>query len=316
MEKSFEGLENLHARIINKLRSSKAFDVLDAKEIAHFCIFVLMQRQRTKQRKKENEETIDNLAKEYLKMKVETGEVDSELPDGRDILDLLDRFRVTHEAPLSFSLLNALTGVDLILDLEVVIVVNGSDKGFVLSDDPVVHDNPRFKNEIDRFLIGLQSSGLQIFVPISDMVQIMLYDPASYFVKYSDKEKRRVITTSEEVVTSLNDMQIINAYRDIYYRNVGREQEFKESQQRLMEYVQMETNIFEVKSADEHNFDTENEIIETGYELPKYSPYLPFVNQRIDAEFTIERRPGISERHNEYIDEILEEAEEEQEEIN
>lgn len=313
-ERGMDGLENLHAGIINKIRSSKSFDVLTRTEIQYFCIFVQLQRNRTKQKKEEMDSIADNLAKELLKLKAEAGEIDTELGDGRDALDLLDRFRITREKPLAYPMLQALTGVDLIKDLEVAIIENQSDTPFVISDHPVVHDNRRYKNEIDRFLVGIQNRGLQIFLPLSDTLQIMLYDPAAYFVDYSNKEKRRVSTSRDKVAAGLNDLQLINAFESIYYRELGREQEFQKAQQRLSEYITKDPTVFRRMAPGDHNFDTDNEIIESGFNLPDYSPFLPFVKQRVETEFAIERRPEISKQHKEYLDEILEDARKEMDE--
>lgn len=313
MEKSMDGLEDRQAIILDKLRSNRSFDNLGKMDILYFAVFVLLQRNRTKQQKKETEELIDNLSKEYLKLKVESGEVDSELPDGRNALDLLDEFKITHESPLSLPILQALAGVDLILNLEAVIIENKSEEGFIVSDHPVVHDNRRFKNEIDKCLVGLQSRGLQIFVPISNEVQIMLYDPTSYFVDYTNKRKRRVITTSERVVIGLNDVQMISAFENIFYYEEGQEQKFRDAQQRLSEYIEEETIVFNRLSPEEHNFNTDNEIIESGIHLSDYSPYLPFIKQRLETKFTIERQPNLYRQHKDYINEILEDARKEAE---
>lgn len=301
-------LESRHAELINRLRSEKSFDVFDRMDILHFCVFVLLQRNRTKQQKQETEELIDNLAKQYLELQVEAGEVDPELPSGQSVLDVLDDYKITHENSLAFPMLQALTGVDLILDLEVAIIVNTTDEKFVVSDHPVVHDNPRFKNQFERYLAGIQSRGIQIFVPLSDWVQIMLYDPAAYIIDYSDKKKRRVLATSQEVVTGLNNMQMINAFENVFYRTSNQEQKFVNAQQRLSEYIEQETTIFRTLEAEEHDFDTENEIIESGYRLVDYSPSLPFVTQRVDVRFTTERNPQVREGHKEFVSELLEDA--------
>lgn len=314
VEQSMDELESRHAEIINRIRSAMSFAVLDKMDILHFCVFILLQRNRTKQQKRETEDLIDNLGKEYLKLLVETGEVDPELPDGRNALDLLDKFKITRENPLAYPMIHALTGVDLISDLDVAVIVNTTDEKFVVSDHPVVHDNLRFKHQFDRYLGGIQNRGIQIFVPLSDWVQIMLYDPAAYIIDYSNKEKRRVLATSEKVVTGLNDMQMINASENIFYRDRNQEQKFIDAQQRLSEYIEEESTVFRTLGPEEHNFDTENEIIESGYRLVDYTPPLPFVTQRMDVQFTIERRPQMRQAHDEFVDELLEDARQQAEE--
>ncbi|QUO48993.1 DUF4238 domain-containing protein [Halorubrum ruber] len=310
VEQSMDGLEDLHANVINKIRDERSFNTLSDSEVRFFCVFVLLQRTRTKQTKKETEQLIDNLAKEYIQLKVESGEVDPELPSGKNALDILDDYKITHESPLSYPMLQALTGIELIIDLEVAILENKTDLEFVISDHPVVHDNPRFKYEIDKYLIGTQNRGLQIFVPFSDEVQVMLYDPAAYFVEYTNQEERKVTITSETPVEGLNDVQMINAFESIYYRNSGQEERFRDAQRRLAEYINENSTTFERLAPDEHDFETQNEMIESGRPLTDYSPTLPFVKQRLETDFAIERRPAVIQRHRNFIDEILEDARE------
>jgi len=310
-EKSMDRLESRHAEIINRIRSSMSFDALDEMDILYFCVFVLLQRNRTKQQKRETENLIDSLAKEYLELQAEAGVIDPELSSGENVFDVLDDYRITHERPLAFPMLNALTSVDLIIDLEVAIIVNTTDENFIVSDHPVVHDNPRFKDQFERFLAGIQSRGLQIFAPLSSSVQIMLYDPAAYTLDYSDEDKRRVLATSEHVVTGLNDLQMISAFENIFYCNSGQEQKFSTAQERLTDYIEDESTVFRRLEPEDHDFDTGNEIIESGYRLPDYSPSLPFVTPRSNVRFRIERRPHIRRQHSEYIDELLEDTRQE-----
>jgi len=308
IEESMDGLENRQAEVIQKLRSSRSFNALGTMDILYFCVFVLLQRNRTKQRKQETEQFIDNLAKEYIRLKIESGEADPELPDGRNVLDLFDDFKVSRESPLSLPMLQALTSVELIIDLEVVIIENDTDTGFIVSDHPVVHDNRRFKDDFDRFLVGIQSRGLQIFIPLSDEVQVLLYDPASYSIEYSNQEERRVTTSSENVVSGLNDVQIINALENVFYRESGQEQKMVDSQERLSEFIQDASTVFQRQTPEEHDFDTDNEIIESGFQASDYSPLLPFVRQRMSAEFGTERRQNATQQHKEYFNNILEDA--------
>lgn len=303
-----DGLESRHAEIINRLRSKRSFDIFDKMDILHFCVFILLQRSRTKQQKQETDELIDNIAKQYLELQIEAGEIDPQLTSGQSLLDVLDEYKITRENSLAYPMLLALTGVDLILDLEVAVILNTTDEKFVVSDHPVVHDNPRFKNQFDRYLAGVQSRGIQIFVPVSDWVHIMLYDPAAYKIDYSDVKKRRVLATEEEVVNGLNDMQMINAFENLFYHTSNQEQKFVNAQERLSQYIDQETTIFRTMESEEHDFDTENEIIESGYRLVDYSPSLPFVTQRMGVRFTTERNPQVRQSQKEFVSELLEDA--------
>lgn len=312
IEQSMDDLEKRHAEIIDKIRTKKSFGVINGVNILHFCTFILLQRERTKQQKQETEGLINNLAKEYIEREIKAGNTDPELSDGRDILDVLDKTKITHEYPLAFPMFHALIGVNLILDLEVAVIVNTTDEEFVISDHPVVHDNPRFKDRFDRFLSGIQSRGIQIFVPISDQVQIMIYDPAAYTIDYSDLDKRRVVVTSKEVVTGLNDMQMINAFENIFYSTSNQEEKFIDAQQRISEYIKEKNTLFRTLDPEEHDFDSENEIIEHGYRLVEYSPTLPFVKQQKYIRFASARDPKAVQKYKKLSRTLLEDVRQEQ----
>lgn len=312
IEKSLNPLETRHKEIVEELRDTKSFPTLDAMDIQYFCVFVLLQRNRTKETKEQAEENIDNLAKEFIRTKIESGEVENKEFGGKTVLERLDNVKITRDNPLSLPILMALTGVEQILDLEVALIVNNTEKEFIISDHPVAHDNKRFKNEADRFLVGIQSKGLQMFVPLADDLQVMLYDPSSYLVDYSDKAARRVTTDSVSVIKGLNDLQLINAHEAVYYRNSGKENEFNDACDRLFDHMEADKTIFQRLGPDEHPFETENEIIESGQQAPTYSPTLPFVKQRKEASFAVMRNRKVAKQHKEFVNEILEEAREEQ----
>jgi len=84
----------------------------------------------------------------------------------------------------------------------------------------------------------------------------MLYDPAAYTLDYSDEDKRRVLATSEHVVTGLNDLQMINAFENIFYCNSGQEKKFNTAQERLDKYIEEESTVFRTLESEEHDLDT------------------------------------------------------------
>jgi hypothetical protein len=313
VEKSLGPLESRHAEIINKIRDGKSIGPLTDNDIRFFAVFVLFQRNRTKQAKEHVVENVDNMAKEVIRTKIEAGEIENKEFGDQTVLEHLDDITIQEENPLARPILMALTGIDQIIDLDIAIIQNKTENGFVISDHPVVHDNRRFKDEYDRFLVGIQSRGLQMFVPLSEEVQVMVYDPAAYFVDYTDESARRVETNSKAVIDGLNDLQLINASQTIYYSNSGRETEFNSANSRLSDYIDADEVAFEHLGPDEHPFDTDNEIIESGRLAYDYSPILPFVKQRLEVEFDVMRNRQVAKQHREFMDEILEDAREEQE---
>ena len=246
----------------------------------------------------------DRLAKEVLKMHVEAGLADEEL------LEASDRFKVVHEGMHPHTMLHALTGPELILDLEVAILVNNTEQEFLFSDHPVALDNQMYKQYQDRFLYGLQSRGLQIYLPLSESVCVMLYDEKCYSVNYSNQRARRVIVSSEGTIQGLNDFQVINADDFIFYRTEGKEEEIVDSLGRVEGERHDEPMEFRTHEK-EHEFPTDNPVMEAGSQTVGYEIDFSFMRKRPNVPHEIQRKPGLVESHNEYVDALLEERKDE-----
>lgn len=300
VEEATDDLEDYHARIVRNLREEVTFQTLCDMEIYHFCIFVLYLKSRTKYAKKEVDYMTDKLAKELLEVHVKAGLADEEL------LEATDRFRITHDAMHPRTMLHALTGPELILDLEVALLVNNTEKEFLFSDHPVVLDNQMYKQHRDRFLYGLQSRGLQIYLPISKDVCILLYDELCYSVNYSNQRARRVILNSEETVQGLNDLQVINADEFVFYQSVGKEQGILNSLDRV-EHERHDQPINFRTHEGEHDFPTENPVMEAGSHTVDYEIHFPFMRKHSNVPHEVQREPGLVDSHNEYVDALLEE---------
>lgn len=301
-EEETQGLESLHAGVINKLRRAKDIRALTHEEVMHFCIFILYLRNRTKWKRKEMDYMVDQFTQELARSHVEAGWADEEL------LDAFNDWKVVDRRAFSYAMLSALTGPDLIKDLEIVLLINESDREFVFSDHPIVHDNRRYKDEMDRFLVGIQNRGLQVYCPLADDLQAILYDPACYAISYENQDARTVITDSELTVEGLNDVQMINADEYVFYRTLGQEEEMIESLDRVRDDRPDEPLAIKRHTGD-HDLPTDNEVIESGTFVFDYTIHMPFMRERPYVPHQIERVPGLKEAQDAYLNEIMEEAE-------
>jgi hypothetical protein len=299
VEEATDDIEDFHARIIQKLRKTMNFRLLDDDELYNFCIFVLYLKSRTKHTKKEVDYLTDMMAKELIKMNVEAGLADDE------ILKHIDDFKITDDSIHMRTILHALTGTELILDLEVALLINNTENEFFFSDHPVAFDNQMYKNGQDRFLYGLQSRGLQIYLPLSGNVCVLLYDEMCYSVNYSNHRARRVIVNSEETVQGLNDFQAITAGEFIFYQSSEKENEIIDCLDRVGDERRDEPLNFRTHE-EEHEFPTENPVTEAGSQTVDYDINFPFMQKRPNVPHKIQRNPELVESHNEYVDTLLE----------
>ncbi|WP_324759939.1 DUF4238 domain-containing protein [Haloarcula montana] len=303
-EKSISPFEAECERILQQLRDAQTLSVVSGEDYRNLLRFILFQRMRTKQEKEDMDKMLTDVAEEIAEMGVESGEI------GEEALNLLreDKLTVSHESMHPRMILSALLGPEYIADLRGVLLINGTDTGFITSDHPVIMDNPKFKRQRDRFLGGLQSPGLQIFCPISPNRVMFLYDSDHYQFTHGDNPAslrvRRV-----ETVKSINTLQVLNALDNVLYTPSGRENEMKELHSNVKSQTRKRKLETEVHEEGNKISQSGNEVIEFGPYLPDYSPNIPFLEQTTKKWSDIERRQGVSDAINQRIESVISDAE-------
>ena len=113
----------------------------------------------------------------------------------------------------SFILKIGILNQPLLNDLECVILNNETTEDFVLSDNPVVFQNPFIEKFLKHSFSGMASKGLQIYFPISPKKIICFYDSDVY--KFNG---RNIIDIkSPKDIESINQLQFINADKNVYF---------------------------------------------------------------------------------------------------
>ncbi|MDB5874634.1 MAG: hypothetical protein JWQ07_4076 [Ramlibacter sp.] len=105
-------------------------------------------------------------------------------------------------------------------DLKVCLVRNKSSRPFVTCDDPAVVAN-RWHKEDERVRHkspGLMSCGTVVFLPLSPRVLCVAYDGDVYSVPH---EKGWAEVRSEADVAAFNEQQFLNAFANVYFRDLG-----------------------------------------------------------------------------------------------
>jgi hypothetical protein len=129
--------------------------------------------------------------------------------------DELKKFKVglTHAANMNVA--TALTVSPMLLDLKQFLIINKSKIPFIISDNPVVMTNWFCRARMPaRSSGGFSRSGLQIFMPLSPECALMLHDSGVY----NAESANNVISISQSSeVSSLNELQWLNAYKNIYF---------------------------------------------------------------------------------------------------
>ena len=175
----------------------------------------MLQRARTPRTAEHMADGSDQLTlyafREYVKASPDDGMRDR-------IVEAIDKGQVslkgTKDRALMHSLQIALQSVIGITDLKPAILRNFTSFPFIFGDSPCVFYNRYLYAFGSVGVLGFQSPGLMILMPVNQFTQIMLYDPHTYQMHNS----RMFIDMIENADTSqLNALQIHSAKSAIYF---------------------------------------------------------------------------------------------------
>ena len=113
-------------------------------------------------------------------------------------------------------------------------LVESGDGSFIVSDAPILKYNQYCEGITFQGTTGLESKGLQIFVPLSPALVLILYDGDVYRVRSSaDRQDRRTRTNRSSDIDQLNILQLLTAERNVYFSHIG---QFKNIERLLPRY--------------------------------------------------------------------------------
>lgn len=103
-----------------------------------------------------------------------------------------------------------------ISDLNVVLVENNTKLPFITSDNPAIKTNrwAFLKSESGSANFGILSAGLIALLPLSPMLQLVMYDKDVYSIPH---DRRRLVVKSEWDVSALNQLQMLNCLSNVYF---------------------------------------------------------------------------------------------------
>ncbi len=165
--------------------------------------FVLLQHARTKHKA----ESVNLQAEEIAKIALSR---EGKFSD-KDLENISIRLIQPTDIPLSI----AIDGLPLVYDLEMRILINETDKDFIICDNPVVYRNQFLYERTISSNIGLACQGLQIFLPISPRHVVILFDKNCY--KLGKKNSDCVAILDNRDVVRLNHLQWLNVDENIYF---------------------------------------------------------------------------------------------------
>lgn len=120
----------------------------------------------------------------------------------------------SHERVLELALNPVPVFAGAIQDLVPVVIRNSTELPFIASDQPVFRYNAYCEGVTWCGLLGARCAGLQIFVPLSPALTLLLFDGRVY--KCGSRGSARSIEASLADTQALNKLQAVSAHLNLY----------------------------------------------------------------------------------------------------
>ena len=208
-EKALSLIEQKQAETLHKLVDTQDFANFGHEDFYLIRLFLLLQSSRTKDEKVISNKYTETFVSDFMKPLMKSSE---DLKRKGITEEFIDSLEITIPADHMLAMLVALTGVELISDLEPILIINKSNKNFICSDAPVVSYN-YIKIE-NRSTKGLQFPGLQIFCPLNKDILLLLIDKNLYDLKRGTNST--IFINRDSDVDSINKLQLVNCRDNVF----------------------------------------------------------------------------------------------------
>lgn len=199
-------VENKVSGIIRKIFEKERLPLTDAVDMIDLLGFVGLQRGRGQAAAQTNDEQSDALAKLWVQDAPEFADYD------------MDEISFENEYPALLPLKTTGDLIHYVISMGSHLFINDTPLELITSDNPVIAHN-QFCEGIDyRGTLGWNSKGIQVFMPLSPRVLLLLYDSDVYSV---GKTKKETVThlSSEVEIHNFNVFQTLNAQHNLYLRS-------------------------------------------------------------------------------------------------
>ena len=174
---------------------------LDIRDGLRIAQLIALQKARTEQ----TESQFNDMANKLIKLMLFNRVSDS----------LLRQAQIRVDNATVIMLATALSVSPLLLDLKQFLVINNTPLPFIISDNPAVFTNWFLRKLFPgRPSEGMKRSWLQICLPLSPKFALLLHDGDVYLTNH---ENGNIILRNSSDVKSLNALQWLNAYSNIYF---------------------------------------------------------------------------------------------------
>jgi len=202
-EDALARIEGVVSQVLKQIVSTQQLPSRNSVEHTTLTIYLVYQAERTEYAAEAVNESIDKLIHIAFR---EDKRVKEELP----------QLRVGISNAASFRLGVVSKILPVVMDLEMKLLENKTNREFLTSDNPVVKYNQFMRlRKWPGGHDGWASIGLQVFFPISPTLCLVLYDKDIYRVGFRNRSLVDIQRTED--IDLLNALQLVNANRILYF---------------------------------------------------------------------------------------------------
>lgn len=243
IEKWLSENENRIAKSFKNILETNGNEILQVKELKDLKSFIVLTEKR-------NPVRIDWLKKYGSDLEPIIKKIAPETDFEKFLPNL------SHDASLKISLGNIEEMVRLIEDLDFVLFLNKTSIPYITSDYPVIQYNQFLeKHDYYRGKGGYATLGLQMFLPLSPKLLLLLYDKSTYNV--GSKNDRYIDIRNSFEINQINLLQILNCSSLIFFNHETDEEYLRKIHNKSKKYQKAHNQVSEIagKRIDENGLE-------------------------------------------------------------
>lgn len=207
IEDAFSKMESIWASIIRSIIRTEQIP-RDWNSIEELHFFMVLSDYRTWAHAQETLGTWTALYQTMARMAKAHGRLD--VPD-----ELIERITAEDPIPNRYAFKHAGYTVKCCRDLRLALIKNISEMPFITSDNPVAKYNQFFMERGYFRPYDYGHWGIQIFLPISPKLCLVLFDPCAYRVRHMHDGK--IVLNDPKAIRAINTLIVAYADKEIYF---------------------------------------------------------------------------------------------------
>lgn len=208
IEDFFCFFEDKTAPILRNIISSNTLPARETEEYQFLLYFILLSNIRDTRHADSINDMIDTQMKQIIGIQRRHG-IDN--LNGIDI----SKYKLSVDKPNYYPLISSQKIFPILLDLNSVLLYSSCDREYITSDSPVVKYNSFYLERNYYRGYGFVNCGIQIFLPISPKLCILVYDGIMYNIKGEKHGKLDIL--KGRIIDSLNSLFYLNSYKFLYF---------------------------------------------------------------------------------------------------